>query len=120
MDEINISYSVTEGGVTYHQLSLFPLPKFYRTSFDEDARVWKEKTKVKLYVDGLMTSITKRKQIDVVKLDRILKSKYHYQKIGNCFKCTMKDFVVSEFGEDIAFILDKWTLIPKNVLIDEE
>lgn len=98
-----------------NELLLFPLPKYYSTSFEEDAIAWENATNVKLFVDGFMSAICGRKQLDLPKIDKELKSRwYDYENKGCCLKCSLEKFVTLTFGDEISFLLTKWTIIPED------
>jgi len=94
------------------QLELFEKSKFYSTDFEEDAVHFKNTTGVKLFVDGLMTACTGRTQIDILKIDKEMYREFPEYATGTCQKCSLIGFLGKKFGEDIQFIVHKWTLIP--------
>lgn len=97
------------------QLELFEKSKFYATDFEEDAVHFKQVTGVKLFVDGLMTCATGRTQIDILKVDReLMREHSEYNVSGCCAKCSLMEFLEKKFGEDIKFIVHKWTIIPEE------
>lgn len=97
-----------------NELLLFPLPKYYSTSFEDDAVVWQDATKTKLYADGFMSAVCGRKQLDLPKIDKALRDRYDYENKGCCLKCSLENFVTLTFGEDISYLLTKWTIIPEE------
>ena len=96
------------------QLELFEKSKFYATDFEEDAVHFKQTTGVKLFVDGLMTCATGRTQIDIIKIDKEMCREFPEYSTGLCEKCSLMEFLEKKFGEDIKFIVHKWTIIPKE------
>lgn len=96
------------------QLELFEKSKFYSTDFEEDAVYFKEITGVRLYVDGLMTCATGRRQLDLIKIDKELMRAYDEYSNGCCEKCSIMQFLEKKFGDDIVFIVHKWTIISEE------
>lgn len=97
------------------QLELFEKSKFYNTDFEEDAVFFKQTTGVKLHIDGLMTCATGRRQLDIIKIDKELMREHpEYNVSGCCAKCSLMQFLEKKFGEDIKFIVHKWTIIPEE------
>ena len=97
-----------------NELLLFPLPKYYSSTFEEDAIAWENSTKTKFYADGFMSAVCGRKQLDLPKIDKALKDKYDYENKGCCLRCSLEKFVTLTFGEEISYLLTKWTLIPEE------
>ena len=96
------------------QLELFEKSKFYATDFEEDAVHFKQTTGIKLFVDGLMTCCTGRTQIDIIKIDKAMYQQFEEYSSGTCEKCSLMEFLEKKFGEDIKFIVHKWTIIPEE------
>lgn len=90
------------------QLTLFPLPAFYHTSYGVDSHEWYCITGVPLYRDGQITSMTGKTFVDIFKIDKALKNRFRREYPDNV---SMSEFVRSKFGEDAHFILNKWTRV---------
>lgn len=112
-EELIVSEVYTDGETQIYQLSLFPIPKYLRTTFEEDREVWEKTVGTKFRIDGWATAVFGKKVIDIVAMDNDLWLKYdpEYSKDGCCAKCSMMDFLSEKFGEDISFLIYKWTSI---------
>ena len=92
------------------QLQIFETPKYYATDFITDKEVFEKATGIKMYVDGFGTAICGRTMLDVLKIDKEL-IRLHGEYM-NEKKQSMNQFVAEKFGQDILFILHKWTTVP--------
>jgi hypothetical protein len=88
------------------QLKLFQEPVYMRTDFDTDSMVFKNATGVKFPLDGWATAIKGRKTLDVLALDVYLGRKY---KDSYPEGMSMNDFIRCNFGDDIMYIVNKWS-----------
>lgn len=62
----------------------------------------------KIPIDGLMSALSGRLEIDIIKLDEMFKRDYDYEWIG---PSSMADFVGAVFGDRALELLNKATAV---------